>query len=79
MRKLGYANLIVGVTGNVLDDDVEEYLLAGADIVLSKPMKMHAIDLILNHVAERGYKSRPGMVLVERSGRLYWEVLKART
>lgn len=34
LRKGGYKNLVVGVTGNVLDDDVSEYQAAGADIIL---------------------------------------------
>lgn len=73
LRKMGYVNLIVGVTGNVLDDDVTEYLSAGADIVLSKPMKIHWLETILSYVTVHGVESRPGMTLVERAGTLHWE------
>ena len=40
IREGGFRNLIAGVTGNILEDDVEEYLQAGADIVFGKPMKL---------------------------------------
>mmetsp|Transcript_18942 Transcript_18942/g.26111 ORF Transcript_18942/g.26111 Transcript_18942/m.26111 type:complete len:108 (+) Transcript_18942:280-603(+) len=40
LRMSGYKNLIVGVTGNVLEDDVGEFLAAGADLVMFKPLKM---------------------------------------
>ncbi len=39
-RELGFAMLVVGVTGNVMDDDVEAYLNAGADAVLMKPIQV---------------------------------------
>ena len=43
MRQQGYPYIIAGVTGNVLDDDVAEYLDAGADIVLAKPVRLNTI------------------------------------
>ena len=43
MRGLGYGGLIVGVTGNVLAADVKEYLEAGADHILPKPVTTDGI------------------------------------
>jgi signal transduction histidine kinase/CheY-like chemotaxis protein len=40
IRKLGFQNLIVGVTGNVLDEDVKHFVSKGADTVLGKPVGM---------------------------------------
>ena len=37
IREGGFKNLIAGVTGNIMEDDVAEYLRAGADIVFGKP------------------------------------------
>jgi CheY-like chemotaxis protein len=37
---MGYSGRIVGVTGNVLQVDVDEFLSQGADSVLSKPFVM---------------------------------------
>ena len=33
----GYTGTIVGVTGNVLDDDVKDFLHCGANLVIAKP------------------------------------------
>ena len=40
IRKLGYTGLIVGLTGNALRKDQEEFKEAGASFVLTKPLKM---------------------------------------
>ncbi|KAF9653821.1 hypothetical protein BDM02DRAFT_3086441 [Thelephora ganbajun] len=39
LRKLGRKDLIVGVTGNALLPDQEEYLAAGVDYILTKPVR----------------------------------------
>ena len=65
LRKEGYAKLVVGVTGNVLDDDVMEYLAAGADLVLGKPVKVDMLRMLIRHVKEHGNLSRPEMMLWE--------------
>ena len=40
IRKLGYKGTIIGVTGNVLVEDVEYFKDSGADEVLGKPISM---------------------------------------
>jgi CheY-like chemotaxis protein len=35
--------LIFGITGNALDDDVAEFLSAGADCVIAKPLRANSI------------------------------------
>ena len=47
-----------GVTGNVLDTDVHEYLEAGADMVMGKPLKMASLESLLLHLKEKGPKSQ---------------------
>ena len=65
LREDGFAHLVVGVTGNVLEDDVIEYLDAGADMVMGKPVKMDMLRMLLRHVKEHGNLSRPDMYLSE--------------
>eukprot|EP01041_Mallomonas_annulata_P000687 gene687-1316_t len=74
LRREGYRHIIVGVTGNVLEDDIREYLAAGADFIIGKPLKKPSLDMILRHVAERGTLSlwNENMRLVEHSNRLEW-------
>ena len=48
MRAMGFEGMIVGVTGNVMADDVAQYLQAGADQVLFKPVVVDELDAVLN-------------------------------
>jgi len=74
LRQEGYMKLVVGVTGNVLDDDVVEFLDAGADMVMGKPMKMTSLTALLQHVKRHGPLSKRGMILSEeRNGTLTWK------
>ena len=43
MRCGGYKGLIIGVTGNVMGKDLEDYLAAGADHILAKPITTTSI------------------------------------
>eukprot|EP01036_Dinobryon_divergens_P029140 gene29140-38203_t len=65
LREEGYPKLVVGVTGNVLVEDFLEYLSAGADLVLGKPVKLDLLKRLLHHVREHGALSKPGMHLSE--------------
>ena len=65
MREDKFPFIICGVTGNVLQDDLDEYLDSGADLILRKPCSLDMIDMILRLVAREGYASRPGMKLVQ--------------
>lgn len=38
IRRLGYNGTILGVTGNAVAEDVRNFELAGADIVIIKPL-----------------------------------------
>jgi CheY-like chemotaxis protein len=53
LRALKNPVYIVGCTGNALREDQEEYLLAGADRVLTKPIKQEAIASAIEDVRER--------------------------
>ena len=38
LRKQNYRGLVVGLTGNVLDEDLEEFRESGCDEVITKPL-----------------------------------------
>lgn len=42
IRKLGYEGMIVGISG-LIDDDVEDFMQAGADLVLCKPITLASL------------------------------------
>jgi CheY-like chemotaxis protein len=44
IRSLGFSSPIFGVTGNLMDQDVERFKTSGADVVLGKPFDMKAFE-----------------------------------
>ena len=47
--------MIIGLTGNAMDDDVQLFLHAGADEVLVKPLKAEQLDEIFAHLQINGF------------------------
>ena len=47
LRELGYAGIIIGVTGNALPEDVAYFKSQGANEVLPKPMDIGELKKIL--------------------------------
>jgi CheY-like chemotaxis protein len=48
IRALGYTGRIFGVTGNSLPEDVDEFLIKGADSVKIKPLRKEDVENFLN-------------------------------
>jgi CheY-like chemotaxis protein len=70
----GFGNLIIGVTGNAMDDELADFLVGGADMVLSKPMRPAVLDLLIKHLLDHGSQSnRDGMKLVVVDHELMWK------
>eukprot|EP01036_Dinobryon_divergens_P029224 gene29224-biopygen23711 len=77
LRQQGSTVLIVGVTGNVMEEDIAEYLSAGADMVLPKPFGVRLLQNLLDFVSSgngRQVVSRhPDCHLVEQDdNKLHW-------
>lgn len=47
IRDLGFANPIIGVTGNLSSEDLNHFLASGASIVLSKPLDISKLEQYL--------------------------------
>ena len=47
LRDLGYRGLIIGLTGDIEQELVDEFLSRGADYVLTKPLDTKALDGII--------------------------------
>ena len=52
IRELGYVNPIIGVTGNLLEEDVAEFLKNGANTVIGKPANFNTLKTLFE---EFGY------------------------
>ena len=74
LRRLGYPYLIIGVTGNVMDDDIAEYANAGADMVLSKPLNIPILEKLLAHIHSEGALSQypKKKLVIDANGSLAW-------
>jgi CheY-like chemotaxis protein len=47
IRELGYEGIIIGVTGNTLQSDIDEFKLHGANDVLPKPLDINIMENLL--------------------------------
>jgi signal transduction histidine kinase/CheY-like chemotaxis protein len=50
MREGGYKGLVVGVTGNVNQDEVDHFTSHGADMVMSKPLDLDLLTDVLKQI-----------------------------
>ena len=47
IRDLGFEGVIIGVTGNVLQEDADDFKIHGADAVMTKPFDASIFQKIL--------------------------------
>ena len=57
LRARGFANLIIALTANVVDDDITTFLSAGVDAVLIKPLKPAVVDQIMKYMENNTCRS----------------------
>lgn len=72
LRAHGYSNIIIGLTGNSMEEELVEFANMGADLVLTKPLKPAALDLLLEHFTDFGVKSQTGKNLFVDGEKLMW-------
>ena len=53
IRGLGYRGIMLGVTGNGLPRDVEEFERCGVDLVIIKPLGMHKFSAAVENIERR--------------------------
>ena len=64
-----------------MQDDLAEYLSAGADMILSKPLRARSLELLLNFASSDGVPvvSRPNCKLVEVNNQMQWTTVRSST
>jgi len=73
LRGLGYKNIIIGVTGNGLNEDINEFYDNGADHIFVKPFSKDKIDMICDFVRYNDCISIPNKKLkINSNNILYW-------
>ena len=66
IRKLGYAGVIIGVSGSNSSSDMQDFLDSGADNVLHKPISISELDKVLMEAVSRINKSFGLDTIVEK-------------
>ena len=62
IRDAGYDGIIIGITGNAMDEDIDSFIKSGADVVLPKPFNF---ELFRKRVIElRIKKEKPDDLMV---------------
>ena len=72
LRGMGYQGLIVGITGNGLQQDIDHYLENGADYVFIKPFTKSNLLALMDFIKREGYESKDDTVIVDNNGVLEW-------
>ena len=72
LRALGYENLVIGITGNSVEDDIKEFYGCGANYVFIKPFHKSSLQMVLDLYGEQGAKQKERMVLKIVRKKLEW-------
>ena len=74
IRREGYKGLIIGITGNVMEKEKADFVNAGADIVLSKPIKIDTLKMIFKFIEKNGCISKfdEKMIIIIDNGVMEW-------
>lgn len=48
------------MTGNSLEEELDEFITAGADLVIVKPLKNQTIEMLLGFIQANGFDSAHG-------------------
>ena len=67
LRGMGYEGIIVGITGNGLQEDKDQYLNNGADYIFIKPFTNKNLTSIIALVKREGHESKCDKKIVEIS------------
>lgn len=59
-QKLRFKNVIIGLTGNSLDEELLDFVVSGCDIALTKPLRSDALDDLLAFLRHNngGFRSK---------------------
>ena len=68
LRSEGFKGIIIGLTGDAMDEDVQTFMSSGTDIVMSKPLKFQELCIILNYLEQSGFNHEENMKGFEENG-----------
>ena len=68
LRALGYNNLIFGVTGNSMEDDIAQFYESGIDYLFTKPFKRPQLDAVWVFIRKYGTARKLGHKIMFKDG-----------
>ena len=72
LRSIGFQGMIVGITGNGVKKDIDQYINNGADYVFVKPFNKEKMKLLFDFIEKEGSISKKEKKIVEKNGVLEW-------
>jgi CheY-like chemotaxis protein len=73
LRALGYNNLIFGVTGNSMEDDIKQFYESGIDHLFTKPFKRPQLDAVWVFIKKYGTARKIGhKIMFKDGGSMVW-------
>ena len=72
LRGIGFQGMIVGITGNGVQKDIDQFINNGADYVFVKPFNKEKMKLLFNFIEKEGSISKKEKKIVEKNGVLEW-------
>jgi CheY-like chemotaxis protein len=54
IRQMGFDKIILGLTGNTMDNETVDFENAGADVIFWKPIKAAQCELVIEHMKNFG-------------------------
>eukprot|EP01041_Mallomonas_annulata_P014221 gene14221-30252_t len=72
IRELGYTNIIVGVVNSSFSNTTKTFMKAGADIVMTKPLKLSALYQLTDFLEATGMISRKDMIIEIDRDNIAW-------
>jgi signal transduction histidine kinase len=73
IRKLGFKNIIIGITGNDDNEDINNFYANGADFIFIKPCNRAKLIMLFNFIDNYSYISlSPNKKIIEKNNVLHW-------
>jgi len=57
LREREYPNIILGLTGNTMEDELLEFERVGADMVMAKPLRVQQLENLMKYFSAHGTKT----------------------
>lgn len=72
IRALGYSNLIIGITGNNTQEEIDYFMSKGVDYIFAKPFGNKNLNLVFTFCKLNGSKRKTNKKIIIKDGNMFW-------